>query len=85
MITIKSTPVEWAMLMYELDDAKEHLESLINDMNSAGEIDEIDYKIQLSHIYSHLNRGWASRKQIGEIPDKKREMFSQFPKDIEPL
>ena len=43
MINIKTNPIEWSSLMYELEDAKEHLESLIIEMSKNGSIDEIEY------------------------------------------
>ena len=84
MINSKSNPVEWASLLYELEDAKEHLESFANEMGSNGAIDENEYKIQISHVFSHLNRSWNSRNTIGENTEKEREAYSGFPRDIEP-
>lgn len=85
MLTSDSSPLEWASLMYELEDAKEHLGHLIGELNTTGEISEHEYESQLAHIYSHLNRSWASRHHIGEISDKQREEYSKFPHDIKPL
>ena len=84
MINLQEKPEEWATLMYELEDAKEHLRDLIDKMNSQGNIDEVDYEINLGHIFAHLNRAWNSRNIIGEYDDKKRSKISAFPKDIEP-
>ncbi len=84
MINAKSNPVEWSSLMYELDDARDHLEGLIKDMEKDGKINEIDYEIQIGHVFSHLNRGWNSRSKIGEYNDKERATFSSFPTDLKP-
>ena len=84
MINIKTNPIEWSSLMYELEDAKEHLESLLIEMNKNGSIDEIEYEIQIGHVFAHLNRGWNSRNKIGEYNEKEREQFSSFPSDLEP-
>ncbi len=84
MINLQNNPKEWATLMYELEDAKEHLEDLINTMNSQENIDEVNYEINLGHIFAHLNRAWNSRNTIGEYTDKTRSIISAFPKDIEP-
>jgi hypothetical protein len=65
MITKTANPVEWAILMYELDDAKEHLENLIAEITEADEPDEIDFGMQLEHIYSHLNRAWNAEITLG--------------------
>ncbi len=85
MINSKSNPVEWSSLMYELEDAKEHLEKLIAQMNKDGTIDEeVEYKMHIGHIYAHINRGWNSRNIVGEYDERERETFSSFPSDIEP-
>jgi hypothetical protein len=85
MISDAEHPVEWAMLTTELDDAREHLESLINEMTKAGLIDEADYAVQLGHVCAHLNRAWNSRSLEGEISEDEWEMYSQFPKDLQPV
>ena len=84
MINNKLNPIEWSSLLYELEDAKEHLESLIAQLSQNGKIDEQDYMVQMGHIYAHLNRSWNSRNNVGECRGKEREVFTSFPKDIEP-
>ncbi len=83
MINVKTNPIEWSSLLYELEDAKDHLESLVTEMNKSGSIDEVEYEIQIGHVFAHLNRGWNSRSKIGEYDEKEREQFSSFPSDIE--
>lgn len=83
MINQSTNPAEWALLIYEVDDAKEHLQGLLEQM-AQGKIDEMDYQVQLGHIYAHLNRAWNTRNKLGECSDEEREAFSAFPKDIKP-
>ena len=85
MIDLKSNPSEWATFLYELEDAKEHLKSLIADLNAKGEIDESDFKIELSHIYSHLNRSWHIRDRKTDFNSNESKPLSLFPKDINPM
>lgn len=85
MIDRKSNPNEWSTLLYELDDAKEHLESLITQLNDAGEIEEEDFKIQLSHIYAHVNRSWNIRNLESDFESQDNAKLSRFPSGIEPL
>lgn len=40
MINEKENPVAWAMLLTELDEAREHLDALINQISEAGAINE---------------------------------------------
>jgi hypothetical protein len=85
MIDRKSNPNEWSAFLYELEDAKEHLETLITQLNEKGEIDEEDFKIQLSHIYAHVNRSWNIRNLKSDFSARESALLSQFPSDIEPL
>ena len=83
MINSKKNPVEWAGLMYELDDLQEHLESLIAQMNTAGEIKSEENRVQIGHIYAHLNRAWNSRNTVTETEVNDLEKLTKFPTDIE--
>ncbi|GLX76668.1 hypothetical protein tinsulaeT_00080 [Thalassotalea insulae] len=85
MIDRKSNPNEWSTFLYELDDAKEHLETLIAQLNENGEISEEDFRIQLSHIYAHINRSWNIRNLKRDFDNYESSVLSIFPKDIEPL
>jgi len=42
--------------MFEIEDAKEHLEELILEINRNGSIDEIDYRIQIGQDYAHTTK-----------------------------
>ncbi len=80
MINNQNNPVNWAMLLYELSDAHEDLGNIFNEMNDAGKIDEVDFRIRLGHIYSHLNAAWNSRNRESETTDKEYEGERQFPR-----
>ena len=82
MINLKNNPVEWAGLLYELDDLKEHLEILINEMGENGEIQDESYKVQIGHLYAHLNRAWNSRNSTSDEVEKEFEKLTEFPQDI---
>lgn len=83
MISKEKSPVGWAMLMYELEDAREHLASLAEEMERSPSYDEIDFRINLGHIYSHLNRAWHRRQVHEDLSDEERELASQFPSDLQ--
>ena len=86
MITKKDNYAEWALLVYELDDAKEHLETLMREMSERPDFAEEDYRIHLGHIYSHPNRVWNRREHVGtELAEEQFQEFSRFPDDIEPI
>lgn len=85
MINFKDNPVEWALLVYELTDASEHLKSLLDELETHGGSDEEDYKIQLGHVYAHLNRAWNCRNRKGEGTEDERDRESMFPSDLDPV
>ncbi len=85
MITEQENPMEWALLSKELDESKEHLESLIAQLHKDGSIDENDFKVQLFHVITHLNRIWNSRAHVGEINDKDFANYSNIPKEFSPI
>jgi hypothetical protein len=83
MINKNENYAAWALLMYELEDAQKHLETLMQDMTEDAEFDETDFRIQLGHIYSHLNRARNGRNnESSESTLEQHEQWSQFPKDL---
>ena len=85
MLNQKENVVAWSLLINELDEAKEHLESLTKKMALNGVIDDAEFAIDLGHVYAHLNRVWHSRSQESEITEEQWPIYSQFPKDLKPV
>ena len=86
MINQSDHPVAWALLLHEIDDVREHLESLVRQMSDAGRIDEADFAVDIGHAYAHLNRIWHSRSDGREaIPDEDWDRYSKFPTDLDPV
>ncbi len=83
MIDREKDVVEWALLGTGLQEAREHLDSLIQDMES-NDFDEVSFGIQLGHIYAHLNQAWNGRDKKGEWTDAEFDLLSQYPNDLEP-
>jgi len=83
MINAKDNPVEWGLLLYCLDDAREHIESSIKDMQEDDEFDETDFDVQISHIYHHLNQAWNGRDMSSKMTLKKHdEITKTMPTDL---
>lgn len=82
MITEDEDFVAWAGLLTELDEAKEHLASLVDTMVKEGKIAPDEFAVQMGHIYAQLNRAWHSRNQTEEISEEQWAEFSAFPKDV---
>ncbi|MCC6695915.1 MAG: hypothetical protein IT365_09840 [Candidatus Hydrogenedentes bacterium] len=85
MISQDDNPVAWALLLYELDEAREHLGKLIDELSRAGSIEDSTFAVDLGHIYAHLNRVWHARDQSHEMSEEQRHKFSQFPTDLDPV
>ena len=85
MITNAEEPVAWALLLTELDEAREHLEEVLKGMNDSGAIEDSEFEVHLGHVYAHLNRAWNSRNQNTEITEEQWAVFSQFPRDLDPV
>lgn len=83
MIDKKLQPVEWSEFMYELEDALEHLGNLIKDVEQVSDYDDSALRVDLGHVYAHLNRAW--RRSAGALADNDREWASQFPDDLLPV
>lgn len=88
MIDPRRDPLAWSMLMYELEDAHEHLGNLIREMKA----DEVAFRIDLGHVYAHLNRAWNLRDKTDAWHDPSNpdwnteyEAARAFPTDLEPI
>lgn len=85
MIDKESNPIEWAMFMYELEDASEHLTTLIDKLSTSPNFSEDELKIHIAHIYSHLNRAWHFRNTTAQPTELQTYTAGKFPTDIEPI
>lgn len=83
MINEQKQPVEWALLLYGLEDLREHSASLIDQLVKDGQCSEEEFAVRVGHLYAHLNRVWNSRNHVGEVSDRQFSEFSQFPGDID--
>ena len=85
MINREDHPVGWTMFLMELDDAHEHLGNLIKEMATNTDYSEPELRIDLGHVYAHLNRAWHRREAHEDLSDSEWEMSRRFPDDIEPI
>lgn len=86
MIDKATDPVAWSLLIQGLEDLREHLGSLTNQMARDGRIDDEDFAICMGHAYAHLNRAWNSRSLLdAEVTDERWDALTQFPTDLEPV
>ena len=87
MLSQEEYPVAWAMLLYELADAHEHLGVLLAQMQAAGGVEELDFAVQLGHVFAHLNRAWHGRADphLDAVPDEQHAERSQYPTYLSPV
>lgn len=83
MIDKKLQPVEWAAFMCELEDAQEHLGNLIKDVEKDLGYGEPELRIDLGHVFAHLNRAW--RRSARDLNDAEWDWASKFPDDLTPV
>jgi hypothetical protein len=56
MINRDHNPVGWVMLLDEMEAAHGHLGNLIKELSSNKEYGEPELRVDLGHVYAHLNR-----------------------------
>ena len=85
MISKESAPAAWATRMYELEDAQEHLATLISEMSSQVDYGEVNLRVDLGHVFTHLNRAWHLRDLTEDLGQEQWQRAGQFPKDLDPI
>ena len=85
MINRHDNPVQWVLLMDQLEEAHEHLGKLIAEMRADSGDAEEQLRIYLGHVMAHLNRAWASRNITRELTDAEWESFREYPRDLSPI
>ena len=85
MINRKDNPVGWNFFLNELEDAHEHLGSLIKEVSESKDYGEPELRIDLGHVFAHLNRAWHRRNVSEDFTEQEWEAAGQFPKDLDPV
>ena len=85
MINREEHPVGWSLLLYDLSDAQEHIGTLLKEMAENPEYSEVELRIELGHVFAHLNRAWYRRNVPDDFPEADWDKASSFPTDLEPV
>ena len=85
MINRTESPVGWANLLSDLEDAHEHLGNLIKEISADVEYGEPELRIDLGHVYAHLNRAWRRRLIAEDFTETQWAAAGAFPNDIDPV
>jgi hypothetical protein len=78
-----------ASIAYDLTDAREDIDSIIELFNPNERVDESEFRVRMAHLYFHINSAWNKRN----LTDDELEIaggeacnrLAQFPLDIKPL
>jgi hypothetical protein len=75
-----------AMVAFELDEAAEHLRDLAHRVSASPGYGDPEFRIDLGHVYAHLNRAWNRRHSSADSPSADEfEAWSRFPTDVPPV
>jgi hypothetical protein len=81
--------VNRALIAYDLTDAQEQLNEIVERFTPDAEIDENDLRVWFAHLYGHINSAWNARHCSTEDRDsangKQLDKWKQFPTDIDPI
>ena len=74
-------------IRFHLTQAREALAQLITELDSDLEYEFGNYRVDMEHLYHHINSAWnardASEKVTSECSEEDFRRWRQFPTDIE--
>ncbi|MEB1550725.1 hypothetical protein VDQ94_17860 [Xanthomonas campestris pv. campestris] len=85
MINRTDNPLGWSMLLHDLEDAYEHLGNLIKEISAEPEYGEPELRVDLGHVYAHLNRAWRRRLVADDFSENEWAAAGAFPDDLAPV
>ena len=85
MINRDPNPLGWSFLLDDLADAHEHLGNLLAEIQANPEYSEVEFRLDLGHIYAHLNRAWRRRDVSEDFTSQEWQQAGAFPDDLEPV
>ena len=85
MINRQEHPIGWSFLIDDILDAQEHLGTLLKEISENPEYGEPELRVELGHVFAHLNRAWYRRNLPEDLAESDWELASAFPSDLEPL
>jgi hypothetical protein len=73
------------VVLFHLREAAEQLNETIQGLTNETDYDIGDFRVQMSHLYQHLNTSWNGRDQSDEqfkkCTDEDFYQFRKFPTD----
>jgi predicted transposase YbfD/YdcC len=76
-----------AYVLAHLKEAREAVDQLIADMQAEGDYDYGEFRVDMEHLYHHINTAWNARDASPESADacsqEDFDRWRKFPQDIE--
>ncbi|MGY3088732.1 hypothetical protein ACVWYF_001772 [Hymenobacter sp. UYAg731] len=87
MIDKQTDPVAWSLLIDELKDAQDAINTLLRDANNESDYGEEEFRVDMAHAFMHLNRAWHCRNATLAQHDDNAiwDEWAQYPTDLNPL
>ncbi len=74
-------------IRFHLTEARQALEQLITELDSDTEYEFGDYRVDIEHVYHHINSAWngrdASAAAVDACTQEDFDTWRKFPTDIE--
>ena len=74
-------------ILFHLKEAREAIEQLASDLESAADYGFDEYRVNMQHVYHHLNTAWNGRNadeaRASASAQEDFDAWRQFPKDME--
>ena len=71
------------LIICNLEEAIDQLQETVAELRNDTEYDECQLRIDLEHVYHHLNYGWhickASEKEVVECSEENYVKWSKYP------
>jgi len=72
-------------VLYNLKEAKEQITKTIYDLENNGEYDFSEFRVEMEHLYHHINTAWnaqnSTEKESYECSEENFQQWRKFPSD----
>jgi hypothetical protein len=76
-------------ILFHLSEARSAVDSIMNELKSDPKYEYGNYRVDIEHVYHHINTAWnardASRESVNESSEQDFNRWCQFPVDLEIL
>ena len=80
-------PMNKPYVLWNLNEAREAIGQLISDIETDADYDFGEFRVDMEHLYHHVNTAWNARESSAErtnaCSQEDFDRWRQFPQDIE--